>query len=180
AHHFSGNRITPAEQALGAVQIALFKAGPDRGAGNPRTGHLHTSHRLDIESRLGRHRLQIGQVAGAPGTETEIVADQEPLHRQAARPRSLGEPRDHGAMPEMDAVEIADGERDGRVRPRRDTPKDPHTRSVKSLNFSGFCTPGARISWCLEVRRLYTVKDKCWARAQSAMAAVSTSESPIA
>jgi len=156
----------------------------------------------------------MGQVTSAPGAKTEVVADQEPLHRQtvaknmcdevvgrqlrervveaahvharystmtqqfeflaqrgqargclvrgekflrlrleghhcgqqAARPRRLGEPRDHGAMPEMDAVEIADGERDGRVRPRRDTPKDPHTRSVKSLNFSGFCTPGARFS----------------------------------
>ena len=41
-------------------------------------------------------------------------------------------------MPEVHAVKIADGKRDGDVRSRRDAPIDSHVRPTKSLNFSGF------------------------------------------
>src|SRR6185295_2716296 len=98
---------------------------------------------------------------------------------QGGRACHFRQARDHCPVPEMDAVEVADGKRDGNVRPRRDAAEYSHVRPTKSPDSSGFRLGGARFSTRATLRSQPTL-EKCWASAQSAIAFVRSSESPMA
>ena len=105
-YHPAADAVRAAEQRFGLGQ-------PARGErrAHCRTRHAHAllryrRHRLQAETVFGGSRLQQREIAGAAGAEAEVVADQQPAHREPVEQHVLDEILRRAAG--VGAVEAAD------------------------------------------------------------------------
>jgi hypothetical protein len=82
-HDPAAHGIRPAEQALGAPEIARLQGRAHRGAGDALPVEQHIGHRLQGKTVPGRRLSQHPVVARAPRAEAKVASDEQPAHAQA-------------------------------------------------------------------------------------------------